>query len=199
MDQKEAWNTLYGKQGRQWRGSSDMTFPFPPGSRVLDVGCGNGKTSEALLRSGYKVTGLDFSETAVDFCRTHVPDMDAVCGPVTSMPFRDGGFDGVSVIHVMEHLDDGEIAMMTDEIERILRPGGIVMVRSFNTDDMRSKDASDGGVFETRGNGIRYRYFSEIALETIFSRFVPVYIRTETHPTKFGEIRSRTEGVFEKR
>ncbi len=41
-------------------------FNLPPGSRILDVGCGLGRHSIELARRGYKVTGIDFSAAMLE-------------------------------------------------------------------------------------------------------------------------------------
>lgn len=198
-EQIEAWNLLYGDRKRPWRGVSDIEFPFPDGGSVLDIGCGNGKTSGALIESGYYVAGIDFSDNAVNTCVELFPEMRCVCASALSMPFEDEEFDGTVMVHVMEHLDDSEIATVVGEVERILKSRGKILVRSFSVGDMRSGKGIRSGAFELRGNGIRYRYFSEDDLRGIFSAFEEVYIRTDVQRTAFGETRSRVEGVFEKR
>ena len=73
--QQEAWDSLYRGQDRPWRGVADISWTeIRPGDRVLELGCGNGKTAEALLERGAAVTGLDFSRAAVDSCISRYGD-----------------------------------------------------------------------------------------------------------------------------
>ena len=94
-DQKDAWESFYSDNHRPWRGVSDIgDIPFPAGGRILEVGCGNGKTAVALSKKGFTVVGLDFSESAVMMCRETIPDAgDFVCASVTELPFDDSVFD----------------------------------------------------------------------------------------------------------
>jgi SAM-dependent methyltransferase len=50
---------------------SSLKTRLPPGSRVLDVGCGIGRTSLALAQAGYQVDGVDPSPRAVELARAH--------------------------------------------------------------------------------------------------------------------------------
>ena len=193
MDQREAWNLVYRQQGRVWRGVSDVAFPFAPGDSVLDVGCGNGKSSAALIAAGFKVTGVDFSEEAVDRCSAQVAGMRCVCASATSLPFSDGEFDGVVMIHILEHLTQEETETAVSEAVRVLRPGGKILVRSFSKDDLRSSEED-----VIKGNGIRYRYFSEIEIRDMFSGLSVLSLSADVRTTKFGGTRSRIGGAFQK-
>jgi len=193
MDQKDAWNLVYRQQGRVWRGISDATFPFGSGDSVLDIGCGNGKSSAALVASGFVVSGVDISEEAVERCSALVPEMRCVCASATSLPFADGEFDGVVMIHVLEHLTAEEAGTAVAEAARVLRPEGKIFVRSFSKDDMRSSEG-DG----VKGNGILYRYFSADGIKEMFSSLSAVSLSVVEQRTKFGGTRSRIEGIFQK-
>ena len=193
MEQKDAWDSLYRSQSRQWRGVSDITFPFGEGERILDAGCGNGKTSAALIDMGCVVTGVDFSREAVEFC-SKTYGMDAVCCSVTSLPFPDGSFDGAVMVHILEHLTPEETADTVDEMHRVLKDGALLFVRSFSINDMRST----GDMETVRGNGIRYRYFTENDMEYLFRGFEKVSVELVEKRTKFGDVRSRVEAIFKK-
>ncbi|MFA6804285.1 MAG: hypothetical protein WCR24_07350, partial [Candidatus Methanomethylophilaceae archaeon] len=69
------------------------------------------------------------------------------------------------------------------------------LVRVFSSDDMRSDKGiriDDSTV--VRGNGIRYRYFTESELRSLYSgKGEIVKLRTKEESTRFGRKRSRIE------
>ena len=199
--QKDAWNDFYGSNPRPWRGiiSNKIRFPFGKGDVVLDIGCGIGKTSSALIEEGYRVIGVDISDVATDICRRIYGDkMSVVCASADSIPIDPCSADGIAMIHVLEHMNEEELKASADEAYRILSYGGKIFVRVFHKDDMRSGKGEriDGGI--VRGNGIRYRYFTEDELRDAFKRFSEVSMERIDETTKFKETRSRIEAVFEK-
>ena len=198
MDQAERWNALYRSQRRTWRGVTCLEgLPFAPGSRILEVGCGNGKTMSALKDSGYSVTGIDFSSEAVKACKELIDGAEVLCASVTGMPFEDGSFDGAVMFHVLENIDVPDVPNAVSELRRVLRPGSSVAVKVFSVEDMRSGKGtvvSDDTV--VRGNGIRYRYFTEDSLKACFPDAECLSISTVRDATRFGETRSRIEAVF---
>ena len=197
--QQEAWDSFYSSNGRAWRGVSDISgHPFSPGSHILEIGCGNGKTAMALRDEGMRVTAMDFSQSAIDSC-VATDGMDYICASVTDMPYPDGTFDGALAFHVLEHLDKDEMKVAVNEILRVLKPGSYLMVRVFSRDDMRSMKGTrldDSTVM--RGNGIVYHYFSEEELKDSLVPFVPVDVHTVTERTRFGTERSRISAIFRK-
>lgn len=198
-DQREAWDSFYSGNRRPWRGVSDIgDLTFPPGGRVLEVGCGNGKTAVALAKRGYRVTGMDFSQKAIDICRELILDADFVCASVLNIPFENGSFDGISAFHVLEHLTDDELSKAAEELYRVMKTGGYLLVKSFAEGDMRAGKgiANDDNVI--RGNGILYHYFTEQELLDKLSVFQCVSIRTVEEKTRFGAVRRRIEAVFRK-
>lgn len=60
-----AWNREYREKGRIWRGAPAKLPDLPAGSRVLELGCGNGKTLAAMLRRSWRVAALDISTLAL--------------------------------------------------------------------------------------------------------------------------------------
>lgn len=194
MDQRSAWDSFYSSNHRPWRGVSDIgELPFPEGGRILEVGCGNGKTAMALAKKGLKVTGVDFSQFAIDMCGS-IADGEFVCASVTELPFDDGIFDGAVVFHVLEHLTATELCIAADELTRVLSHGSHLLVRCFAKGDMRSEKGEpidDSTVI--RGNGIMYHYFTEEELLSAFPRFECSNICTREETTRFGTQRRRIE------
>ncbi len=129
MSQEDLWNRLYSGNSVTWRGSSQI--PVPNSGCALDLGCGNGKTVISLKEARYHVTGVDFSSVAVDYCRRTFDDSAFEVASICKLPFRDNSFDYVTAVHVLEHLDNAQLADAVDEISRVLRPGGYVFVRCF--------------------------------------------------------------------
>jgi SAM-dependent methyltransferase len=99
-----------------------LTLPTEP--RVLDAGCGSGRTLDDLSRLG-PVAGLDLSpqSVAAAWARGHA---DVHVGPVEAIDRPDGSFDLVTCLDVIEHTAD-DVATLR-ELRRVTRPGGHVLV-----------------------------------------------------------------------
>lgn len=195
MDQAGKWDELYRSQTRAWRGVTDLgDLPFAKGSRILEVGCGNGKTLSALIEEGYDAVGIDFSGEAVAACRRILPEADVRQASVLGLPFGDSEFDGAVMFHVLENIGPSDVPAAVSELRRAVRPGGHVIVRAFAAGDLRSEKGeriSDDTV--VRGNGIWYRYFTEDSLRGCFPGCTFGYVRTVSKPTRFGGDRSYIE------
>ena len=97
----------------------DFRFEFVKGSRVLDVGCGEGWQLAELAGSHPWSCGIDFSIEALRACRTR--GLPVVRGRAERLPFSPGTFDGVICKVVLPYANE---AATIDEIGRVLRPGG---------------------------------------------------------------------------
>lgn len=98
---------------------------LPLGSRVLDVGCGEGATLRHLGEPE-GATGVDLFEDKILFARAALPRCRFVVGSAYELPFADGAFDHVLVRDVVHHLDEPD--RFVAECARVLAPGGRVDV-----------------------------------------------------------------------
>jgi SAM-dependent methyltransferase len=118
---------------RQARMLAEALGPAAHGARtILDIGCGDGTAAAtaAPLLPGHRLIGVDWSQDALRRARTRLPY--AVRGELTDggLPFRAESADAVLFSEVIEHLVDPDAAL--DEIRRVLRPGGHLMLSTPN-------------------------------------------------------------------
>ncbi len=193
---RDSWEELYASQARPWRGVADISWmDVRPGDRVLDLGCGNGKTSEALIAAGAVVTGVDFSPSAVGSCVSRLGSGAAFeVADVRDLPFPDGSFDAVVSVHVLEHVPEQDVPKASGEVMRVLGDGGRVYLQCFAEGDMRS-----GGRKEDVRNGILYRYLSESDVRAMFPGAEISGFELLEEPTRFGTVRRRLRCVVAKR
>ena len=113
-----------------------------PGSRLLDLGCGDGRHSRPTRHlKGVSVVAVDLGEKETETAARSLQELDATdaaaggslkdAGPwmvlrasVYGLPFAAASFDCVIISEVLEHLSDDRRALK--EIARVLKPGGIL-------------------------------------------------------------------------
>ncbi|HLH24002.1 MAG TPA: methyltransferase domain-containing protein [Chloroflexota bacterium] len=103
---------------------------LPRGARVLDACCGKGEALALLRRHGYQnLIGVDGHEHA-DWSR--VPGARFVASEAQHLPFADGEFDAVLILHALHHLRDPQgVQAFLDECSRVLKPGGRLFILDF--------------------------------------------------------------------
>lgn len=100
---------------------------LPPGSRVLDAGCGLGRWVKWLEDHGHEVCGVDLSFEALRIAKHHVPQLDLAVADVRALPFPDEHFQAVLSMGVLEHFEEGPHAGLA-EARRVLAPGGLLFL-----------------------------------------------------------------------
>jgi len=103
-------------------------------AEVLDAACGVGYGVAILAAAGARrVVGLDRSSEAVLNARERAGEAgEFVLGDLRRLPFEDASFDLVTCFEAIEHVVDGDEVL--DELRRVLRPDGVLLVSSPNRD-----------------------------------------------------------------
>ncbi len=102
------------------------------GLDVLDIACGEGYGSDIIASSAKSVVGVDINPLAVDHASFHYRNPRIVfrVGSATDIPIQDASIDLVVSFETIEHLEDHQCMMQ--EIRRVLRPGGVLIISSPN-------------------------------------------------------------------
>lgn len=193
-----SWDRDYQDRGRHWSGAADIPTGLPQGARVLELGCGDGKTFSALAGRGFDVTGIDFSPHAAAMCRRFAGrqcDGNVLVADARHLPFRDGSFDAVTAVHVIGHMQAAHRAAIVRESFRVLAFGGTLQFCEFSLEDFR---AGAGLLVEEqtreRKNGIITHYFSEEEVANLFAGFYrPVLFTRRWEMTVRGKRYPRAE------
>jgi SAM-dependent methyltransferase len=115
LDQLEAVARLHGLLGR----------------RLLDVGCGTGKSFLPLLRRGYDVTACDISPAMVERARAKLgpgESAQVVVADMRALPWR-GAFDLITCLDDALNylLTEADLQAALRSMSAALRPGGVVV------------------------------------------------------------------------
>jgi SAM-dependent methyltransferase len=97
----------------------------PPG-RALDLGCGAGRSAAWLADRGWDVTGVDFSEAALELAREAHPEVSWVLADLREYEPAAESFDLVLVLYV--HVPPDERSAMLARAAAALAPGGRLLV-----------------------------------------------------------------------
>jgi len=97
------------------------------GSKILDIGCGDGYGTFKLNQK-FKATGLDLSNEMIRLAKQRFENelIPFVQGDVNVLPFADNEFDAMMAINVLEWVENPYDALM--EMKRVLKKGGSLFV-----------------------------------------------------------------------
>ena len=110
---------------------------LPRGGRVLDLGCGSGRPIAAeMIRRGFRLTGVDSSESLIALCRARFPGEEWIVGDMRALELG-RRFDGLIAWHSSFHLTPDEQRSLLTRFAAHLEPGGTLMFTSGDAEGVR--------------------------------------------------------------
>lgn len=111
---------------------AEAHFGATAGLDALDVGCGIGLLDGLLAPSFARLTGVDVSADSIDVARANNPSVGYEAFDGAALPYADASHDFVFTVCVLHHVSPGDWQHFIDELHRVLRPGGMVLVYEHN-------------------------------------------------------------------
>ncbi len=116
-----------------------LAASVPPGSRVLDLGCGTGlPTAGQLADAGLRVTGVDLSAGMITRASANVPAAQFLRADIAHLPAGEplapGSFAGVAAFFSLLMLRRAEIPPALLAIHTLLEPGGLLALSMVEAD-----------------------------------------------------------------
>lgn len=157
MDSAENHAQAFGWQWNRWRtlqvdrlserrflGDSRWNPEWIKGQLILDAGCGAGRFTDVAAQLGARVVSVDLS-SAIDACRAncaepanrspHRGEVAQIQGNLLDLPLREGVFDAVFCMGVIQHTSDP--ARVMEALPRQLKPGAPLAYNSYEQNALR--------------------------------------------------------------
>ena len=128
----EGWKNYYGREIELLKEHQVKT--------VCDAACGFGAYTISFAANGFEVTGFDISETSVDITKQGLkacgfPDVDIKVASILDTGYEDASFDAVNAHAVLDHLTVADAKAAVQEIFRIVKKGGLVILSFDGTEE----------------------------------------------------------------
>ncbi len=105
---------------------------LPPGSSILDAGCGHGTpVISRLLEKGYQVTGTDLSPRMLERARKSFPDVTFVNQMVSEIR-SEAEYDGACSFSSILYLDPIDLSHSLYRLYKAIKPGGLLFLNAYD-------------------------------------------------------------------
>lgn len=133
---------LFSKAAKRDKGAifyNKLRRHLKPKSKILDIGCGDGSFI-AKAKENFACAGIEISGYLASLAQKH-PEIKVITGNFLNMEFNNEEYDGVTLISLLEHLDDPLKAMK--KCFEFLRRGGVLLVKTVNYNCLNRKIKKD--------------------------------------------------------
>ncbi len=140
--QVEAYNKYRSEYPKEFY---DLIFQLNKrkSKKILDIGCGTGKSTENLARGEVEVFGIDHDprmlSQAIKNSKDRKLGINYLKGEAESLPFEDNSFDIITIGNAFHWFANEE---SIKDIKRVLRPGGLIFIywKQIDDDDIKLRN-----------------------------------------------------------
>jgi cyclopropane fatty-acyl-phospholipid synthase-like methyltransferase len=109
--------------------------PLASGSRVLDLGCGNGIPATREIAKSHTVTGVDISSEQIRRAEANVPQATFRCADVREVEFPLETFDAIVALYLIDNVRAADYPSLFEKLAGWLKPGGRILLSAEPGDD----------------------------------------------------------------
>jgi cyclopropane fatty-acyl-phospholipid synthase-like methyltransferase len=102
--------------------------PLANGSRVLDLGCGNGIPATRELAKSHAVTGVDISSEQIRRAEANVPQATFRCADVRKVELPADAFDAIVALYLIDNVPAADYPSLFAKLSGWLKPGGHILL-----------------------------------------------------------------------
>jgi 2-polyprenyl-3-methyl-5-hydroxy-6-metoxy-1,4-benzoquinol methylase len=128
------------------------------GTRLLDIGCGEGFFLFNASKAGYTTKGIEISQGVTEYARREF-GLDVEAKPFEELRFPENHFDVVTLWQVLEHVPYP--LMVLKEVHRILKPGGLLATSTPDIEGIMAK------IFRRKWWNLRRLHINQFAAKTL--------------------------------
>ncbi|HXZ94740.1 MAG TPA: class I SAM-dependent methyltransferase [Dehalococcoidia bacterium] len=128
------------------------------GTRLLDVGCGEGFFLFNASKAGYTTKGIEISQDVAEYARSEF-GLDVEAKPFEELRFPENYFDVITLWQVLEHVPYP--LMVLKEVKRILKPGGLLATSTPDIEGILAK------IFRRKWWNLRRLHINQFTAKTL--------------------------------
>jgi SAM-dependent methyltransferase len=149
---------------------------------IYEWGCGPGRVIRqltAVVPAGTRIFGSDYNPETIEWCQKNLSGIEfSLNGLQPPLNYEDGQFDFVYAISVFTHLSEENSLQWINELHRILRPGGVLLITQSGDDSYKTELLhAERKTYDTTGIVVRGKY--EEGKKMFLTIHSPSYIRNK--------------------
>ncbi|MDE2311727.1 MAG: class I SAM-dependent methyltransferase [Patescibacteria group bacterium] len=121
-----AWTKL--RADDFWLPELEKFRGYLPAGKVLDLGCGSGRDSHWLLKFGFEVWGVDFSEEQIRLARAKNPAARYFVQNFYELDLPAESFDGLWAANSLLHVPKQNVAAVLQKVKAVLKPKAVAFI-----------------------------------------------------------------------
>ncbi|WP_347838986.1 class I SAM-dependent methyltransferase [uncultured Draconibacterium sp.] len=155
-----------------------------PGGKMLELGCGTGHWTALFVNEGFDVVATDVSDVMLKEAFAKGLDAEILKADAEALPFKNESFDVLASVTMMEFVNSKEKVL--EEVMRVLRPGGWLLLGCLNGNSQLAKNAANDPVFKNAA------FFVPDSLKKALSKFGTPELTAGVHFAPDFKVMDRT-------
>jgi len=183
------WNKIFGNEGKVFTEPQpdipkiSKLFKKQGVKKILDLGCGTGRHLVFFAKKGFDVYGIDIAKQGIEISRRWLKKEGLkanlkISDVYKKLPYQDSFFDAIISIRVVNHGKIEDIRKLIKEMERILKPKGLIFVTTIKSEKSKKgrwkyKQVAPRTIIPLSGpeKGLPHYYFNKAIIKKEFKNF----------------------------